>query len=165
MSVFGFQAPEEMMLFLHRQMMAAQVAEDRDPVEAPFGSYWLRVVDFFPETVVVFGYVHTLEELRKRMEDMGMPASEVEVEIQMAIHSHRSGFRFGTHYSEIDPEGTSGDTPVDQILMTITEDDFNAAREAGWQLMPLILEGREFASQVMSMAGLEPDTDALPEEP
>lgn len=126
--MFGFKTPEELMVWLGRQMLSAQAAQDREPVELEVGDHWVKVVDFVPEVIVIFGDV---------------------------ISEEAPGFYFGTTYSELDPTGSSAITRSGQVLMKIDADDFEAARSAGWQLLPLMLEGREFASQVMQLAGLE----------
>jgi len=128
--MFGFKTPEEMMAWLGRQMLVAQAEDQREPIELEEGDHWVRVIDFVPEVVVIFG---------------------------KAVEEEAPGFFLASSYSEIDPEGSSAIIRSNQALMKITEDDFEAARAAGWQLLPLMLEGREFASQVMSLAGLEGD--------
>ena len=129
MSVFGFQSPEEMLLFVQRRVLEEQATENREPVTITVGDHWVRVVDFFPEIVVVFG----------KVTDQDLP-----------------GLCAGPTYSELDPEGREATTPASNILMTITEEEFEAAREAEWQLLPLMLAGHEFAGRLMQVAGLEP---------
>jgi hypothetical protein len=155
MSMFGFQTPEEMLLFIHRRMMEAQAEDQREPVAVDFGDHYVRVVDFFPEVIVVFGSVETIEQVRGRLADQGLMRDEVEFEVQVTLQQHGKGFRFGRAFSELCPEGEFASTHVNQILMTITEDEFEAARRSDWQLLPLMLEGHEFASRVMQAAGLE----------
>lgn len=127
--MFGFQSPEELMVWLSRQMMSAQADEGREPVVLEVGDHWVRVVDFFPEVVVVFGKV-----------------TEVVI----------PGLVSGPANSELDLEDREATTQSKHILMKITEEEYEAARRAGWQLLPLMLEGHEFASKVMELSGLEP---------
>lgn len=128
-TVFGFKTPDEMMAWAYRQMMAAQAEDGRESITLEVGDHWLRVIDFFPEVVVVFGEVA----------DQDLP-----------------GMVSGPTYSELDPEGREAVTQVSQVLMGISEEEFEAARRAEWQLLPLMLEGHEFASRVMGLSGLEP---------
>lgn len=126
--MFGFKTPEEMVVWLGRQMLSAQADQAREPAKLVAGDYWVRVIDFVPEVIVIFGKV---------------------------VEEEAPGFYFGPTHSELDPDGSAAITRSNQVLMQISEDDFEAARAAGWQLLPLMLEGREFASRVMKLAGLE----------
>lgn len=126
--MFGFQTPEEMMFFVSRHMMAAQANKEREPLTLAKGDHWVRVVDFFPEIVVVFG--------------------EVAEQVLPGVVS-------GPTYSELDPEGRESTTQSSHILASINAEEFEAARRAEWQLLPLMLEGHEFASQIMKLAGIE----------
>lgn len=154
--MFGFATPEEMVFFLHRHMMEQQAKETREVPEIGFGDCWIRVVDFVPEVVPIFGCVLTPEELERRLVAGGASREEAKFEVQMVVQMHSRGFRYSECYSTMCPEGELKDTHVNEILLTITREEFEAARTNGWELLPLMLEGHEFASRVMQVAGLEP---------
>jgi hypothetical protein len=73
-------------------------------------------------------------KLRDPVEDeraCGSDEEELAYVRDLYASPHMVGFRAGRHYSAIVPEG-EGDIHVSTVLCKITQEQFDAARAAGW---------------------------------
>lgn len=109
-----------------------------------WGSYFLRAM---PELgYYIFGRVFTVEEIA---------ADEEPIVVTGKQRSHERGYRYGIYHSVVEPDGEIGDTHM-ALLWPITEEDFNKAKEAGWQPAPSTLYrvSKEMTDS-MEKAGIE----------
>jgi hypothetical protein len=96
-----------------------------------WGTHWAA---HYPDMeLIVFGYVPTLEELEKIERGHGADDEEWEFEKATTLDSYARGYRFGKAYSVIEPEGEWGSTHI-SVMLPISKEQFEAARERGWQL-------------------------------
>lgn len=98
-----------------------------------YGDYWMR----YWEDFLIFGYIHTSEEVEAKERELGADDAEILYERRMMLSSYNRGFRFGTAYSTLCPEGELGDTHV-ASMVPLTREEFEQARELGWNTEEII---------------------------
>lgn len=114
-----------------------------------WGSWaWMRfeprmgVLSIPDRPLTIYGYIFTQSELERREREalarlmaMGHAAQDPADTIAACHESHRLGWRYGTWYSEIEPEGEPGENHV-AMLHRLSRVQFEAARTAGWPQEP-----------------------------
>lgn len=105
-----------------------------------YGDYWMRPYAEMGEFVLIFGRVHTREEV-----------AAVEEPETMAVldNAFARGYRFGQAWSVWEPRGELGDTHV-SVMCPISQELFEAARAQDWNLTKEQYEG------ALMDAGLHP---------
>lgn len=117
----SFDSMEEMLEFMAKAEAEANQMLLDEQRGIGYGDYWCRPV---PEQgVFVFGRVMPEEEAYDG-EDAGS--------IAMLRDSYSRGYRFGTAYSILGPEGELGSTHIAN-MWPITEEDFNDAAAQRWR--------------------------------
>lgn len=116
----SFDSMEEMLEFMAEAEDAANQMLLDEQRGISYGDYWCRPV---PEQgIFVFGRVMTEEEAYD---------GEDKESIAMLRDSYSRGYRFGTAYSILGPDGELGSTHVAN-MWPITEEDFNNMAANRW---------------------------------
>ena len=100
---------------------------------------WLSGTD---RAVTIYGYIFTQSELERRerealarLMELGHAGQDPADTVAACCESHRLGWRYGSWYSEIEPEGEPGENHV-AMLSRLSRVQFEAARAAGWPEEP-----------------------------
>lgn len=101
-----------------------------------WGSYFIRPQESLG--LIVFAYCETEEEIVAGERRYGASLDEASRTLETLQDSHERGYRYGRHYSLIEPEGELGSTHIVKCW-PITEEQFHQAKELGWDAR-LILE-------------------------
>ena len=118
-TIKGFDSLEEMLAYMAKQEAAANAAvRPRQQAGLGWGKYGLRVVDDMP----IWTEIYTEAEAADGEEP------ETVADLQ---DSHRRGYRYGRHYSRVEPLGELGSVHI-ATMWPISEADFNVAQEIGW---------------------------------
>lgn len=92
------------------------------------GDYWMRIW----EDLLIFGYIHTTEELDAEERRLGASEEEIEEQHRVMAASYENGFRFGTAYSVVEARGELGDTHV-ATMVPLTKEEFEEAKSFNWE--------------------------------
>lgn len=114
-----FNSFEEAQAYMAEQEEAALARLHPKQRETTWGSFAFRLVDDFP----IWTHVSTEQEMSEG-EDPGT--------IAMMEASHARGYRYGMHYSVIEPDGELGSVHI-ASCWPISEDEFNTAKLHGWR--------------------------------
>lgn len=95
--------------------------------------YWMHLT---PYGFIEYGHCWSEKLLREKTEaayanDPG--ENYAEEEIASSLEARKRGYLFGTAHATFNVKGDLGSTHVSQVI-PISEDMFNCAREAGWNL-------------------------------
>lgn len=93
--------------------------------------WFVRVIDFGNDRVVVFGEVPAFEEMDRVERELGAGDEEARETDKMLRGAFERGYLFGQCFSVVEPEGEWGSThKVD--VWPITQAQFEEAREFNW---------------------------------
>ena len=109
-----------------------------------YGDHWVRFWDM-RQRLVIFGHVHTPEEIRRDEELHGAPENEIDYMLGETERRHRDGFMYGLCRSRWYPEGEWGDTHRGN-LWPVDKDTYDEALAVGCDIDHLGEHGR-FALQ------------------
>lgn len=99
-----------------------------------WGSHYVRLWTDVSPPLVIFGYIHTEKELDAKEKELGAGAEERMSTMRRMRDSHERGYRFGRHYSVVEPDGELGSVHIANVLGAITAEQFERAELFGWQL-------------------------------
>ena len=145
MTVQGFDSLEEMLAFMADQEAKANAAvRPRQQAGLGWGMHGFRMVEGIP----IWTEIYTQGE-----------AAEGEEEGTMAdlLASHDRGYRYGMHYSRLEPLGELGSAHI-AAMWPVTRRDFNIAEEVGWY--PTREYGEWFSGLLARMAREMRDDEA-----
>jgi hypothetical protein len=120
---------EEMMADMSRAETAAIRNTQPWQRNITWGKYWMRYVAEWD--LIIFGYVNTEDENDKGCLEAGGDAEECKYEHDSMQDSYHRGYRFGTAYSVITPDGELGSTHI-SVMVPITKSQFENARDLKW---------------------------------
>lgn len=134
MAVRQFSSFDDLLAMLMEQQKLAKEAKG---IPVKLGDYVLRVWDTGNGVIPIFGRLEdplswmfkdgkTLESLNPE------ERAEYEAEARKVEEGKANGYWFGKWYSILVPEGQLGEVHVSNFVMTITEEQFNVAKDAGW---------------------------------
>lgn len=124
MSVKTFQSSEEMFADLEARVEAGREAAKIHHIKAadlPHGSYF--VYGHFEVGELIFGEVIEVTEYPEDNESIAQ--------------GRENGYIFARCYSVLCPEGELGDTHITRISRVISKEEFEVAKEAGWDFHKL----------------------------
>lgn len=114
MSIIGFDSFDDM----NRYLSEAEEAAGRRIVDAQreisYGHLWLRFYDPLGR-VVIFGRVHTPEEIQINEVELGASLSEARAVVKHTKEMNERGYLFGTCWSTIEPRGELGNTHRSEV--------------------------------------------------
>ncbi len=114
MSVIGFDSFDDMQRFLTDAEEAANRRVSDPQREISYGNLWLRFHDPLGR-VVIFGRVHTLEEIKAKEVELGASLGEATQVVRHTQQMNERGYVFGTCWSIIEPRGELGNTHRSEI--------------------------------------------------
>lgn len=121
---------------------SAEAVEAQGGIPVKVGDYVVRVVDPGDgHPLPIYGHLtDPMDYWRDRaVETMDEETrQEYEYERRSTEESVRRGYYFGTWYSVMCPDGEMGDAHVSTLNMVISREQFDAARAAGWAVMPTV---------------------------
>src|SRR5690349_13644211 len=135
MTVMGFSSFEEMQEYMRKAAQQANEGLHPQQRAIAYGDHWVQFADM-GELIVIFGRVHTLEEIRQGEQRSGATPSEADEVAASTAADLDQGYMFGTAYSVIEPTGELGTTHKASVW-PIEERLFNAARQAEWNISEL----------------------------
>lgn len=98
-----------------------------------YGDHWMRSITAFgQESMPVFGYVLTLNEIEQAEMETGSDEDELAYTITQTENSFRRGYRFSRFYSMTESEGELGNVHVSN-LYPITAEQFELAKSKEWK--------------------------------
>lgn len=148
MGIESFDNVEDMFASMNAAEDAANANLTPAQATIGWGDYWIRVLNEYD--LVIFGQVRTIDELRAQLEEMAVPQDEIDSEVQMTLDSYKRGYRFGMAYSVACVDGELGDTHIADMLGAISEDEFKAAQNAGWELREALVMSPTLRETIMS---------------
>jgi hypothetical protein len=110
-SFIGFRDLDEMVAFMQRAEQAANGRVVQAQRDLTYGDLWVR----FHQVAIIFGRVHTLEEIRDTELKLGASEAEVEETLAQVRERFERGYLFGTCFSVVEPDGELGDTHRSQV--------------------------------------------------
>jgi hypothetical protein len=125
----SFASLEEAMAVMREREAQANAAARPEQLAIGYGDYWLSAFDDF----LIFGRVSTLQELDDEKRRLGAGAEERKSEQEMIEGAHARGYRFGTAYSIVEPDGELGSTHLSRMV-PISKDMFLGARLHHWDV-------------------------------
>jgi len=153
-SVMGFESFEELQEYMAKAEREAIGNALPKQWEITWGSFVLRVVD----SLVIWGYIFTEQEFMELEIGDEMADPKVVEEVLAIMEAQRDsqarGYRYGKYWSTILPDGELGSAHV-STLWEITEEDFNHARDHGWELDPAL--GTRIAHEIIDNTPLKED--------
>lgn len=114
MTVIGFDNWDDMQRHMAEAEEAANTRVSDPQREISYGSTWLRFFDPAGR-VVIFGKVHTLEEIRDAETRLGASDGEVYGVIEHTKEMNERGYVFGTCWSTLEVRGELGNTHRSEI--------------------------------------------------
>lgn len=81
--------------------------------------------------LLIFGHTQTEDQLVADERSCGADEEEAEATLRTIRNSHERGYRFGRHYSTVEPEGELGSTHISRCW-PLTAEQFRQAQELGW---------------------------------
>lgn len=101
--------------------------------EPGWGDYFKRYYDTWGSgTLIVYGRITPLDEIRAQEKECGAGPAEIEYEITKLTDAYTRGFRYGRCYSVTEPDGELGFTHV-SVMRKISGEQFEEAEERGWR--------------------------------
>lgn len=125
---------------MRRNEEAANAATHPCQTAITYGDYWMRPYQEGDDFILIFGRVHTIEELLQVEDDETMPG---------IYERYKRGYRFGMAWSQWEPRGEFGDTHVSQMI-PISKELFEIGQDRDWML------DRELYEGALVLAGLHP---------
>lgn len=133
-----FDSFEQAQAFMQRAEDAANASLQQGQIDLrddlAHERYWMQPTEY---GFIVYG--HCFSEAKLRETTKAAYAKEPdeddysEDEIASSLDARKRGYMFGKAWSSGYPEGELGSTHVSQVI-PISEEMFNCAREAGWNL-------------------------------
>lgn len=145
MTVQFFDNTDDMFDAIRRGVEQAKARATPEQNTITYGDYWMRMW----EDILIFGYIHTREELDAAEVKLGATQEELEYEHRVYDASYNDGFRFGTAYSAIEPNGELGDTHVSDMTK-ITKEEFESAKLLDWDL-DMVINTDWFTKYILSV--------------
>jgi hypothetical protein len=155
--ILGFESLEEMIEYQAQQeaelaqRMAGGLPDEQEGIS--YGSYALRLVPTGDKPLVIFGRVAPLKEFAVSELEHGADLDELVFTLTRLRDLHERGYRYGTWYSTVCPDGEVGDAHV-TTLWPITEADYQHALNNRWEC-PRYLYDRVLAEMEPYMGGAE----------
>jgi hypothetical protein len=118
---------EDMLAHIDQQVEAAKANTLPRQNEITYGDYWMGEW----QGILIFGKIMTLAELEAGYDQYDSSPEEIQHEREATESAYNDGFRFGTAYSQVVPEGELGDTHV-STMVPITADEFESAQKLFW---------------------------------
>lgn len=119
MSVQGFDSLDEMLAYMAEQEARANAAvRPRQLAALGWGKYGLRMAEEMP----IWTEIYTQDEAAEGEDPETM---------RDLLASYDRGYRYGKHYSTVEPTGEIGSVHI-ATMWPISKDDFNVAQEIGW---------------------------------
>ena len=133
---------EQMLEDLNANREAADARVGPEANQYKPGGYYLRYLASY--SVFIYGEIYDPIE-----EDRKLGASEEELEYLRGVYAqpHMQNYRATRSYSVMCEEGEHGDVHVSTMLMPLTKEEFERARELGWPN-----EGKAVLRDVLRMA-------------
>lgn len=147
--IMSFSSAEAMFNYMDEEERKANEAILPKQREVTWGTYFWRYVEYVP--CHVFAHVFSIEEIYLLEREHGADVNEAETTLRGKKQSHDRGYRYGMHYSTVEPDGELGDTHVTNVW-PITKEDFEYARTHGWQ-PSLQMINRVYDEMVDEMGG------------
>lgn len=144
--ILQFDGLNEAFEFMRQREQEANDRATDEQKAVDYGDYFWRLETLGPETIAIFTRCPTLDELAAIERRLGADEEEVTSELEMIEDAHKRGYRYGQHFSVVEPEGEWGSCHVASIVGKITAEDFELARRHGWrypQWLAAVLTGRE----------------------
>lgn len=134
MTVIGFDNWDDMAKFLGAAEGQANERVVPEQREISYGSLWLRFYPLGPnDRTVIFGKVHTLEEIAAKEAELGAGPGEVQAVLAHTKDMNTRGYLFGTCWSTIEPTGELGNTHRSEIWYCPPA-LFEHAEQCGWDI-------------------------------
>jgi hypothetical protein len=133
----SFESFEAMFDSMTRDEDAANKRVTPEQRDIGYGDYFIRIWDagrmFGDPPLIVYGHVTPRDKWIADERDAGADDAELSWSMQAHDSAYQRGYRFGWHYSEVEPDGELGSTHVSVMARKISREEFDAARERGWK--------------------------------
>ena len=96
-----------------------------------WGSYYMRPAPEVP--CIIFGYIYTEDECRDGELEAGADIEELEYTMRTMRSAYERGYRFGRHYSIVEPDGEIGSVHIANAW-PISREEFEEAKSQDWIL-------------------------------
>lgn len=96
-----------------------------------WGSYYMRPAPEVP--CIIFGYIYTEMECVDGERKLGATHEEVAYTMRSIRDSYERGYRFGRHYSVVEPDGELGSVHIANAW-PISKEEFETAKAQDWML-------------------------------
>lgn len=131
-----FESLEDLFNAMHRDVDAANSRVTDEQRAIGYGDYFIRIWEgnpfMGPGHLTIYGHVTPRDTFMKEEKELGAGDDELSWTMHSHDDSYRRGFRFGWHYSVVEPDGELGSTHI-STMKKITREEFEAAKARGWE--------------------------------
>jgi hypothetical protein len=99
--------------------------------QVTWGSHYMRPCPEIP--CIVFGYIYTERESEEAEKRCGADPEELAYTMRSMRAQHERGYRFGRHYSIVEPDGELGSVHIANAW-PISKEEFEEAQRQDWVL-------------------------------
>lgn len=128
-----FESIDDMLNKMAADEDAANRAATPEQQAIGYGDYFIRLWPVMMEdNLAIYGQVMPRDKFIEEEKNAGADDAELSWTVSTHDSAFKRGYRFGWHYSEVEPDGELGSTHV-SVMMKISKEEFDAARDRGWK--------------------------------
>lgn len=142
--IMSFDSFDDAMNFMADAEEAANDRATDEQKAIAYGDNWVRLYADAGQILAIFGEIPTPDELEADERRLGADDDEIAYERATLADSYKRGYRFGTAYSVLEPNGEMGSTHVSE-MRTLTNEQFEEARRYGWDLYAMVQDDVRWA--------------------
>lgn len=129
----SFESLDAMLDKMARDEDAANQRATQEQRDIGYGDYFTRIWDgMFGDWLTIYGYVTPRDKFIEEEKNAGADDAELSWETHAHDSAYQRGYRFGWHYSTVEPDGELGSTHV-SVMKKISKEEFDAAKARGWK--------------------------------